>query len=204
MGSNTYRNELKVFLVEHLELVKEQSKVMRNVYSSNSDYAVIDYVNRYGKDVFDVANSINNSRYHKIQRCKSKISKLVTKDKCLFLTITFKDSVLSKTSMQTRRRYVSRYLKSVSDNYVANIDFGKTNGREHYHAIVKIVGELNYADWQKKYGAINGRVIKNNETDAIRTIKYINKLTNHSFKDSTAYGKVSYRLIYSRKPFKIN
>jgi len=109
----------------------------------------------------------------------------------LFLTLTFTNKVLNSTSNETRRRYVSRWLKENSIKYVANIDYGEKNGREHYHAVVLASSNINYLSWS--YGALNGQKIINKNPYKIKN--YINKLTNHAIKKTAKQN----RLIYSRK-----
>ena len=109
---------------------------------------------------------------------------------CIFLTFTFTDEVLAKTNEDTRRQKVRRYLSSYNCEYVANIDFGKKNGREHYHALI----QCNNVDYNAfDYGALNGERVRSTN-DFAKLAKYISKLTNHAIKD-TAKGS---RLIYNR------
>jgi len=115
----------------------------------------------------------------------------------IFATLTFTDKDLEKTTKETRRQYVFRYLKSVSENYIANVDFGDKNGREHYHALLFVKDKLNPKDWKKGFSFYEEVIFKNN--DYIKIIKYMNKLTNHSFKNSNKLDKVIYdrnNLIY--------
>lgn len=124
-------------------------------------------------------------------RASNRINLLISNYETLFLTLTFKTETLASTTEETRRLYVARYLKSVSPHYVANIDYGKQNGREHYHAIV-VGTDIDYSKWHK-YGAIKGVKIRKG-SNPLQLSKYINKLSLHSCK-STTRGK---KLIYSR------
>lgn len=144
---------------------------------------------------FYMADCLINARRKKKERVKKKITHLVGEGSSLFLTLTFRDNVFQKTSKETRRTYVRRYLKQYSDNYIANIDYGDENGREHYHAVVDGIRDLNFNDWYKSYGAIKMRHIKTKEQQADIISSYITKLTNHTIKNSTN----NERLIYSRK-----
>lgn len=132
---------------------------------------------------------INNSRYHRIERLKRRISSIISY-RSYFLTLTFTNSTLSRTSVETRRRYVARYLKSISLNYVANIDFGKRNHREHYHAVVQC-DHIDHKLWQ--YGNLDFQLIvqeDNNCSDKLS--KYIAKLTNHAIKETCKRGHLIY------------
>ena len=101
---------------------------------------------------------------------------------CIFITLTFKDNVLNNTTRETRRRYITRFLKAHSSEYVANIDFGEKNHREHYHAVI-MCDKLNNKLWT--YGAIDFERIKVNNDAPKRLAKYVCKLTNHAIKNTT-------------------
>ena len=140
-----------------------------------------------------------DARRKKIQRLKKKIRIRIEKCLCLWLTLTFRDDVLDSTSEDTRRTYISRYLKSLNiPFYVANIDYGdkeknsNSNEREHYHAIIE-ADRIDMSTYP--YGFIYVEKITNIEGSVDRISKYINKLTYHAFKDST---RGQSRLIYSR------
>lgn len=135
------------------------------------------------------AKKINHASYERANRLRQRISKIIQKDS-LFLTFTFTDKVLSSTSSDTRKQYVRRFLSSFSVPYVANVDFGSKNGREHYHAILQMP-KINLTEW--KYGALNGKIVRSS-TDDVKLAKYISKLTNHAIKETTKRQAI----IYSR------
>ena len=76
---------------------------------------------------------VNNASYHRTKRLREKIENMLLSGQCIFLTLTFTNETLENTNQDTRKRYVKRYLKEVSNQYVANIDYGSKNEREHYH-----------------------------------------------------------------------
>ena len=124
------------------------------------------------------------------QRLRKRISNIIECDS-LFLTFTFTDDVFISTSQDTRQQYVRKFLKIISENYVANIDFGDKNHREHYHAICIVSERVDYTSW--KYGALNGvRVRKNSSPLALA--KYINKFVHHATKETTTQ-----KIIFSRQ-----
>lgn len=135
---------------------------------------------------------ILDSKHKRISRLRARIFDMIHKSDCLFLTFTFTDNTFNKTCSDTRRQAVRRYLNALGVPYVANIDFGKKNGREHYHAVVQI-GKVDYSKW--KYGAINGIKIRNDmkyDDDGVITsesvekiARYVAKLTNHAIKETT-------------------
>ena len=150
------------------------------------------FIKRYGYTTMKVANNLNQNKYQRTIRLKNRIKKAVESGKAWFITITFSPKTLENTNEQTRRKYVSRWLKSLSEFYVANIDYGDLKGREHYHAIITS-DTCPPKSW--KYGFIDILKIKTTEKDTIRISKYISKLTNHAIKHTTK----SKRIIYSKK-----
>lgn len=130
----------------------------------------------------------------KTRRVRRKILKMMVLGSCSFLTLTFNDDVLKSTSEETRRRYVSRFLKTISTDYVGNIDWGKQNGREHYHAVISGI-ETDMSGWDQ-YGFSDCRTIgrKDDECTSSKISKYIYKLSNHATKETTRRKKI----IYSR------
>lgn len=135
---------------------------------------------------------IFSSNAKKTQRLRARISSYINDGPCIFLTLTFTDKVLDSTSEDTRRTYVTRFLKEHTIKYVANIDYGKINQREHYHAVVRTDVDFDYRWWP--YGAINFQRISHEDIDIKRISKYITKLTNHAVKSSNKRCV----LIYSR------
>lgn len=139
---------------------------------------------------WEEARKINYAYYSRVKRLKCKIAKMLESGNCIFLTFTFTDKVLSSTKADTRRQKVRRFLSSYNCDYVANIDFGKKNSREHYHALIQC-DKVDYNGFN--YGALNGERVRSTN-DFVKLAKYISKLTNHAIKD-TCKGS---RIIYNR------
>ena len=152
-----------------------------------------EFVNLYGYSTYKVATNVNHASYKRTARLKELIREAVASGSAWFITITFSPETLENTNEQTRRKYVSRWLKSLTPFYVANIDYGKKKGREHYHAIITS-GQRPPKTWS--YGFIDILKVKTTENDTKRISKYISKLTNHAIKNTTK----SKRIIYSRQP----
>lgn len=151
------------------------------------------YYKKYPR-LYKVCLNMYISKCRKVKRVHDRIiDMLYTNDgeinDCLFVTLTFSNDVLDKTTQKTRRVYVSRFLKSQFKDYVANIDFGDKYNREHYHAIIGS-GYIDLSAWFDKQGIIHVEHIRSNSK---KIAQYINKLTYHSVKDSAGY------LIYSKK-----
>ena len=150
-------------------------------------------INKISYPVFRCALNINNAFYHRKSRVKDRVSAMLKCGKCLFITLTFTDIVLNQTTYDKRRRYVREFLKEYSNYYIANIDFGDKNGREHYHAII-LCDYIDSKDW--KYGFSKINTIVNNSKSAEITSKYVTKLSSHAIKKSTGRN---FPLIYGRK-----
>lgn len=158
----------------------------RDIYDNNS---IRDYIaNHFGVMSILEGCRINNAYSHRINRLKRTITQLLQQP-CIFITLTFTDDVLKKTSFQTRRTYVRRFLKSYNCDYVANVDYGEEREREHYHCILP--SRVSFSDW--KYGIINFKPINNPNNKELSM--YISKLTNHSIKHTTK----RHHIIYSRQ-----
>lgn len=142
--------------------------------------------NHYDLWQLAIRKSINQSA--KNCRLRKRITKML-ESSCLFLTLTFCDDILKSTSEATRHQYISRYLKQFNCPYCANVDYGKLNSREHYHGIIQ-KDKLNLDSYP--YGFIFAEKIINNNPKKLA--RYINKLVNHAFKDTTK----NQRIIYSR------
>lgn len=189
--------------MNNLDVARRLSYCIFRLKDKNlSDSQKIELIDEYDAlfafydDKMDLDKSLKDyDKYkHKTFRVRRKILKMMVLGSCSFLTLTFTDDVLNSTSEETRRRYVSRFLKSISTDYVANIDWGKQNGREHYHAVV-LGTDFEMVGWDK-YGFSNCKKVAINDdtTNSSRMSKYIYKLSNHATKLSTQRKKI----IYSR------
>ena len=190
------RNSLGDYMNEQLtNLLKEEAKASYASFKGDTE-AIYAFVAKYDLTLAEhiKLHSMNYNRYKRVLYLRNKVSDIVLNGKAIFLTLTFTDDVLASTSVETRRKYVRRYLKEECEKYCANIDFGSQNGREHYHAIISAKNDS--ADLHKwQYGAINAQRIRASENDCKKTCKYIAKLTAHAIKESTGHA---YRIIYSR------
>ena len=163
------------------------------------------------------AEKIIKAEYRRTTRLKSRIELFLDQqESTTFLTLTFSDKTLQNTTPKTRRQFVVRYLKSQSDFYIANLDFGYENGREHYHAV--ILGKVDLKPWEQ-YGFIFAEKVGNRSELTRSTIpnrykelsekearlkmrqdtekklaRYVAKLSNHAIKETTRRSC----LIYSK------
>ena len=139
------------------------------------------------KDALKLIHS-ENSKYNRLLK---RIFKYIDMGQCLFLTLTFRDEVLSATSKETRRKYVRRFLRKFSNAFVGNIDYGKKTSREHYHALIVYDDPEMLKEWV--YGFSSAKYVFDSKESLERITRYILKLTNHFVKESTG----NERLIYS-------
>lgn len=171
----------------------------------------------FGKNTLRVCENLYNSKRRKTKLARVKICRSVISSNCFFVTLTFKDEVLKKTCEKTRRQYVQRMLNKISLSYVANIDYGKSTEREHYHALIDPYpfcfaswknGKKSYKnvpdlrEWINLYGFVDIRKVGDLESDLARVCKYTSKLAFHAVKDSTRKGKKVNRLMYSRRTYR--
>lgn len=151
----------------------------------DKEYKYAELCSKVGMRFVNEARKINLAAWKRKIRLKERIGSYLKEGQCIWLTLTFSPSVLDSTSVDTRRKYVQRQLKSVSNKYVANIDFGKSSQREHYHAVV--VGNLRRSDFQEwidNYGHIWIEDVHKTSSEE-KLAKYISKLTNHAIKETT-------------------
>ena len=142
---------------------------------------------------FKEAAKVAAADFQRNTRLKNRIRDFLQIGNCIFLTLTFRDDVLEKTSEKTRRLYVTQCLKACSKYYIANIDYGDHTQREHYHAVI-VSDHFDLDSW--KYGFSFAKSIIKSSKPLILA-KYISKLTNHAVKETCR----RYHIIYSRVPW---
>ena len=146
------------------------------------------------RNEWEEAGKINHAKFQRTKRLRAKMEYLVTHYDCAFLTLTFNDDFLNRTTAATRRQKVSRFLNSLECPYIANIDFGSKNGREHYHAVVACIPSDDQMAFYSS-GFYSVLPVCTTENDVVRIAKYVAKLTNHAIKETTKRSV----LLYSRK-----
>ena len=148
------------------------------------------FFKNFGREYVE-AKKINHAFFERVTRLRKYITLMLSMGDCIFLTFTFTDFALKSLSAKTRRTYVQRYLSNYDTLYVGNIDFGKKNHREHYHAVIR-ADKVDPKKW--RCGSLNMDRVKSS-SDSVKLAKYISKLTNHAIKETTKRSS----LIYSRK-----
>jgi hypothetical protein len=201
------RKHLKALIVEE-GLDKQVAKACNQSFRNHDESLINELKETRGEQVFKIAKNINNAKFKRKKRARQKFDRIILTSNAIFLTLTFTDEVIEKTSEETRRRYVSRFLKRSSLVYVANIDYGNdgkakeyiadngekrvSTAREHYHALV-YAEKVDKKQW--KYGDLDFRRVHTSTKDSTKVCAYLAKLSNHAFKVKD--GKAP-RLIYSR------
>ena len=144
------------------------------------------YSNKYPR-LWDLCSKIVSSNYRKRSRVATRFESMFNKtDKPIYFgTLTFTDYVLDKTSVKTRRVYVRRFLKNISKDYLANIDFGDLNSREHYHCIFTCADVSLFKKW--KYGFVNVKCVRYDKKSVKHISQYVVKLINHCVKGSAGF-----------------
>ena len=108
--------------------------------------------------------------------------------KIVFGTLTFNDKTLNKTCKRTRARYITKFLSDNTKHYIANIDYGTKNNREHYHFLAIIKENIDMSKWS--YGGNKIDQVRLSKNDIKRTKNYLLKLNNHSYKASTKQERI--------------
>lgn len=189
-------------------IYKRYTKARRNSYLTNKGEEVegetlegfeVFLTETFGADWFSIVEEcerIGNSSYQRIKRLKTRIKTLLNEGQCLFLTLTFNDLTIFTTTERERKDLVMKFLKQTENNgFIANIDYGATNEREHYHAVL-CAEKVDYTKWHN-YGAIKGQKVALRKKTETKLARYIDKLALHSLKDSTnknrlLYGKIKF------------
>lgn len=158
------------------------------------DYLERKIKKQYSEEYIKEAERVNNAEYHRVKRLRTRIGRMLENHNCVFITLTFDPKKgIFDTTQETRKKYVKNYLKSQSNCYVANIDYGEENGQEHYHALV--INRVDPKPWNNKCGNCDVKLVNNCDLDtSIKIAKYISKLTNHAIKATTKRSCI----IYSR------
>jgi len=165
------------------------------------DTGEVEFYNKYQKKQAESDNlgfefRLYMANERRKERIKERITRMYETRKAVFLTLTFSDKLFERNiTSETRRTYIRRFLKDQCSEYLANIDFGSTNQREHYHAVVVPKTIIDFEKYREIFDSnINAKriIVSNNSVKLLG--KYINKLTNHALKENGYYQ----RLIFSR------
>lgn len=224
MSKSKYTSEFKIKVLEegHFEsyclqrsnLLKKQNEEKTQVREVDYETGEVFYYEVYPSLIrewenenrdnpyFDCSKKLFKSRNGKMTRIRKRIYPFIMKKRGYFLTLTFRDEELEKSTPKERRKKVCRFLKEYSSNYVANVDFGGEHEyadknlvkiatkREHYHVIID--KPLVHNQWP--FGESYCKHIFSTKLDMMRVSKYIAKLSLESLKTN----KENVRVIYSK------
>lgn len=143
--------------------------------------------------LFSYLEKVKKAHCRSLNNLRRRINNIINKnDNIYFVTFTFNDKSLS-LDKKTRRVYVSRLCRDCCSDYVANLDYGKKNEREHYHGVLSINDVALFDMRWSPYGFYYLEKITDNEKSRACLTRYTNKLVTHALK----HGADS--IIYSRK-----
>lgn len=137
-----------------------------------------------------------DAKFKRKGRVIKRVERMISTNHAYFLTLTFSDKMFARgCSSETRRRYISRFLREQCRDYLANIDFGSHNEREHYHAVVIPKGMIDFQRYRDLFDSnINCKRIYVGDSSVKLVSRYIAKLSNHALKENGYYK----RLIFCR------
>lgn len=167
-------------------------------YNPKYFHASTEFYKEHYPEYWKEGEKIIKSNRERVRRLRNKLDYLISNFDAHFITFDFNDNFLNSTITKTRRRYISRFLNSLNTPYVANVDYGSENGREHYHAVIgcKVPKDKLYEYiFTLNYGGLKSLRIRKNGASPYKLSKYITKLTNHSVKETCKRCS----LLYSRK-----
>lgn len=174
--------------------------------NDNIDYVLLNDLIEYNKyrrycfiNNIDFVPDLNlerklKARYMKVSRIKKRLIYLLTRyDFIYFVTFTFDDKLINRCD-RTKRDLIKSSLLSFDEHikFILNIDYGKKTEREHYHCICATNnGSCLGTHLNNTYPSFTKtELCHKKSSDLKRLSKYINKLTNHSLKDSTRNKRI--------------
>lgn len=169
-----------------------------NVFLNRLKHIYNDNAALYGltEDQFKACTQLRDSKKKTWSRLGLHIAWLFKRypEKVYFLTLTFNDRSMGFKA-EYRRDLVGRTLNAHCEDYIANVDYGKLNEREHFHAVVvanDIVeeerdGKKRFVspwldEYASKYGYYKVEIVGITPEDTSKLSRYIAKLCNHSIK----------------------
>lgn len=137
-------------------------------------------------EIWHACERVNNARRQRVKRARSFVADLLEQP-CVFLTLTLRDDVLG-LDLKTLRQRANEFCRKFKCDYMLNVDFGRQNGRLHFHAVLK-TERVDTAEWF--YGFAKAESVKILDACDKRLAKYLCKLSCHSIKSTAGY-RVTY------------
>ena len=148
-------------------------------------YKILNYYKTYFPTEFKECERIINADYKRVKRVRKRIAKIINSDNPVFITLTISNEYYFRIDKKTFRRYATRLLSGF-DDFVGNEDYGEENGRFHLHFVACGFSSINWV-----YGFFEIKPIINKND--VSLAKYINKITNHSLKETCKRTSLIYK-----------
>lgn len=173
----------------HLNRINHINSV-KAFYPDVSEYHFAKLYVQLGEEKFNECFKLACAYKSRRSRLRKRVRQLVSMNYSYFLTLTFTDEFIND-SYNCQKKRVHRLLKTFTDSYIFNADYGDLNNRFHFHCIIGSDKPYEYIQDMWKYGFSYIEPVRNTPN---KLSNYVDKLTNHSIKSSTGRDKV----IYSR------
>lgn len=133
---------------------------------------------------YDVVLQNHKVAIFKMQhRIRDRIQHMLnTNENVFFITMTFDDNHLPKSNDDKIKSIddVIQFMKSNNVSaFVANVDYGKDNGRFHWHAVAQSVYDFSHIHWTQ--GAVNFKRVPKTQIP-LKLSRYLVKLQRHAVK----------------------
>lgn len=138
-----------------------------------------------GQPISKAVKNLNNSYYKRMTRINKRITEMLESDgKAYFVTFTIAPEYEHVSYSQLVKK-IKEALGQASQ-YIFNADYGKTNGRLHFHGLINTASDIDYTTFYNKYkyGAINFAPIIVKNAQALK--EYILKQQLHIEKQTAS------------------
>lgn len=129
-----------------------------------------------------------NAERYRYRVLTKNVNEVVEQPRKYFITFT-----ISNDYLYLKKSTIERKIKEAlggASCWVANRDYGGEKNRLHYHAVAGFISKLDYNTILDiyKYGAVNFKIIRSKNSQAIR-----NYMSKHAYKSTSTH------ILYSRK-----
>jgi hypothetical protein len=140
-----------------------------------------------------IYNTIKSHEKHNT-RLNKRITRILDTEHAYFITFTLDDAHINLKQKSHIKKITQALSQANVIDYTLNNDYGDLTNRLHYHCIATFSLPLNYTTIQQdyQYGALNIKKIINKDIKALS--EYIQKLKNHTIKNSVHF------ITYKRSP----
>lgn len=138
-----------------------------------------------GQSISKAIKNLNNSYYKRMTRINTRITQMLeSNEKAYFVTFTISPEYEHISYNQIVKK-IKEALQQTS-TYIFNADYGKLNGRLHFHGLINTPYDIDYTTFYDiyKYGSINFAPIIVKNAQALK--EYILKQQLHIEKQTSA------------------